>query len=131
MDLDQAMIIAGVGCRRGASAREIETAIAQALARSNLATSALGMIATSQGKADEAGIVGAAATLGVQLALIAPEELALASAKAATKSERVRELIGVTSVAEAAALAAGGANARLLATRIVVGPVTCALGETP
>jgi cobalt-precorrin 5A hydrolase len=131
MDLDQTMIIAGVGCRRGASAREIEAAIAHALARSNLAPSALGMIATSQGKADEVGIVGAAATLGVQLALIAPEELAIASAKAATKSERVRELIGVTSVAEAAALAAGGANARLLATRIVVGPVTCALGESP
>jgi cobalt-precorrin 5A hydrolase len=48
-----------------------------------------------------------------------------------TKSERVQELIGVPSVAEAAALAAGGANARLLAPRIVVGPVTCALGETP
>jgi cobalt-precorrin 5A hydrolase len=131
MDLDQAMIIAGVGCRRGASAGEIQAAITQALARSYLAPGALGMIATSQGKAAEAGIVGAAAALGVQLALIAPEQLAAASANVATKSERVQELIGVPSVAEAAALAAGGANARLLAPRIVVGSVTCALGETP
>lgn len=125
------MIIAGVGCRRGASAYEIEAAIAQALARSNLAPAALGLIATAEAKANEAGITEAAAALGVQLALIASEQLAAASANVATKSERVQDLIGVPSVAEAAALAAGGADARLLAPRIVVGSVTCALGEVP
>ena len=60
------MIIAGVGCRRGASAHEIEAAIAQALARRNLAPGALGLIATAEAKADEAGISEAAAALGVQ-----------------------------------------------------------------
>ena len=39
-------------------------------------------------------------------------------------------LTGVPSVAEAAALAAGGAAARLVAPRIVVGPATCALADT-
>jgi cobalt-precorrin 5A hydrolase len=131
MDLDQAMIIAGVGCCRGASANEVQAAITQALARRNLAPGALGLIATAEAKADEAGISEAAAALGVQVALIASEQLAAASANVATKSERVQELIGVPSVAEAAALAAGGAGARLLAPRIVVGPVTCALGEVP
>jgi cobalt-precorrin 5A hydrolase len=131
MDLDQAMIIAGVGCRRGASANEVQAAITQALARRNLAPAALGLIATAEAKADEAGISEAAAALGVQVALIASEQLAAASANVATKSERVQELIGVPSVAEAAALAAGGTGARLLAPRIVVGPVTCALGEIP
>jgi cobalt-precorrin 5A hydrolase len=131
MVLDQAMIIAGVGCRRGASAREVEVAIARALARRNLAPTALGLIATAEAKANEAGISEAAAALGVKLALIASEQLAAASANVATKSERVQELIGVPSVAEAAALAAGGTEARLLAPRIVVGPVTCALGEVP
>jgi cobalt-precorrin 5A hydrolase len=38
-------------------------------------------------------------------------------------------LAGVPSVAEAAALAAGGPKARLILPRIVVGPVTCALAE--
>ena len=131
MVLDQAMIIAGIGCRRGASANEIQAAITQALARRNLAPGALGLIATAEAKADEAGISEAAAALGVQVALIASEQLAAASANVATKSERVQELIGVPSVAEAAALAAGGTEARLLAPRIVVGPVTCALGEVP
>jgi cobalt-precorrin 5A hydrolase len=131
MVLDQAMIIAGIGCRRGASAHQIEVAIAQALAQRNLAPAALGLVATAEAKADETGISEAAAALGVKLALIASEQLAAASANVATKSERVQELIGVPSVAEAAALAAGGTEARLLAPRIVVGPVTCALGEVP
>jgi cobalt-precorrin 5A hydrolase len=42
----------------------------------------------------------------------------------------VRALAGVPSVAEAAALAAGGPKARLILPRIVVGPVTCALAES-
>jgi cobalt-precorrin 5A hydrolase len=131
MDLDQAMIIAGVGCRRGASANEIEAAIAAALAECKLAANALGLIASAEAKADEVGIVDAAAALGARLVLVSQAALVEAGERVITKSERVQELIGVPSVAEAAALAAGGANARLLAPRIVVGPVTCALGETP
>ncbi len=125
------MIIAGVGCRRGASAREIEAAIATALAAQKLAAGALGLIATTQAKANEAGIVDAAAGLGARLVLVSQTALVEAGARVATKSERVQDLIGVPSVAEAAALAAGGPDARLLAPRIVVGPVTCALGEAP
>jgi cobalt-precorrin 5A hydrolase len=131
MGLDQAMIIAGVGCRRGATASEIETAIAAALAARAIEPGKLGLIATAQAKANEAGIADAATTLGVRLALVAQDDLAAAGARTATKSARVQELTGVPSVAEAAALAAGGPNARLLAPRIVVGPVTCALGEAP
>ena len=125
------MIIAGVGCRRGASASEIAAAITAALAARKLAVGALGLIATAQAKADEPGISAAAASLGVRLVLVPQDALTAASPRAITKSERVQELIGVPSVAEAAALAAGGPNTRLLAPRIVVGPVTCALGEVP
>jgi cobalt-precorrin 5A hydrolase len=125
------MIIAGVGCRRGASASEIEAAVAQALAECKLAANALGLIASAEAKADEAGIVDAAAALGARLVLVSPAALMEVSKRVITKSERVQELIGIPSVAEAAALAAGGTSARLLAPRIVVGPVTCALGEAP
>jgi cobalt-precorrin 5A hydrolase len=38
--------------------------------------------------------------------------------------------MNVHSVAEAAALAAAGPGARLLAPRLAVGPVTCALAES-
>ena len=125
------MIIVGVGCRRGARASEIEAAIAQALAQCKLATSALALIATAQAKADEIGIVDAAAAFGAPLVLVSQTALVEAGERVITKSERVQELIGIPSLAEAAALAAGGTNARLLAPRIVVGPVTCALGEVP
>jgi cobalt-precorrin 5A hydrolase len=60
---------------------------------------------------------------------VAQDELAAAGGRAATRSERVLALAGVPSVAEAAALAAGGPAARLIAPRIAVGSATCALAE--
>jgi cobalt-precorrin 5A hydrolase len=38
--------------------------------------------------------------------------------------------MGVSSVAEAAALSAGGADARLVVPRIAIGPATCALAAS-
>jgi cobalt-precorrin 5A hydrolase len=131
MGLGQTMIIAGVGCRHGASASEVQAAITAALGARKLAADALGLIATAEAKADEAGIVDAAAALGARLVLVSQTALVEAGERVITKSERVQELIGIPSLAEAAALAAGGTNGRLLAPRIVVGPVTCALGEVP
>ena len=123
-------MIIGIGCRRGTSAAAIAAAIETACDRAGLASSRLDAIATAARKADEAGIAAAAATFGVRLVLVAQADLQSASARAVTRSARVMRLMGVESVAEAAALAAGGPAARLLAARITVGPVTCALVET-
>jgi len=124
------MIVAGIGCRKGARATDIETAIATAFARAGVAISKLSVIATSAAKSDEPGIEGTASAIGVPLVLIPQGDLAAAGGRAMTRSERVHALVGVPSVAEAAALAAGGPDARLMAVRIVVGPVTCALAES-
>ena len=121
------MIVAGVGCRAGATAGEIEAAIAEALDRAGVAAAELAAIATSQTKAAEPGIVAAASGRGVKLVAVAQAEFEAAGARTTTHSERVLALTGVPSVAEAAALAAGGPSARLLAPRIAVGPATCAL----
>src|SRR5207244_12407457 len=118
MDLDQAMIVAGVGCRAGASAREVEAAIATALDRAGLAAGALGMIATSSAKAGEPGIAAAASERGVKFFVVPQAEFEAAGARVVTHSERVLKLTGVPSVSEAAALAAGGAGARLVAARV-------------
>jgi len=134
MGLDQAMIVAGVGCRAGASAREIETAIAAALDGAGLAPGALGMIATSSAKGGEPGIAAAASGRGVKLVVVPQAAFEAAGARAVTRSERVLALTGVPSVSEAAALAAGGPGARLIAPRVAVGPATCALaiaGDAP
>lgn len=130
MDLGEAMIIAGVGCRRGASGTAILAAIEAALTRAGLAGNALDVIATTAAKEREPGIATAASKLGVPLVLVSQNELQCASARTVTRSQRVAALTGISSIAEAAALAAGGPAARLLAARIAVGPATCALADT-
>ena len=131
MDVDQAMIVAGVGCRKGAQAADIEAAIAAAFARAGLATTQLRLIATSAAKGGEPGIAAAASAIGVPLVLIPQDDLAAAGARTVDDVRaRASRSTGVPSVAEAAALAAGGPAARLIAPRIAVGPATCALADT-
>jgi len=124
------MIVAGGGCRKGGRAADIEAAIVAAFDRAGIAASQLRLIATSVAKGGEPGIVAAASAIGVPLVLVPPGDLAAAWIRATTRSERVMALAGVPSVAEAAALAAGGPDARLIVPRIAVGPATCALAAT-
>lgn len=124
------MIVAGVGCRNGAAAAEVEAAIAAALTRAGLGVNALDLIATSAAKGGEPGIVAAASALGVPLVAVPPVDLKAAGARTLTHSERVVALTRVPSLAEAAALAAAGPTAHLMAPRIAVGPATCALADT-
>jgi cobalt-precorrin 5A hydrolase len=107
------MIVAGVGCRQGASAAAIETVIAAALERAGLTPQGLDVLATAAFKGDEPGIAAAAAARGVPLILVAQADLT-----------------GVGSVAEAAALAAAGPAGRLMVARIAIGPATCALARS-
>jgi cobalt-precorrin 5A hydrolase len=124
------MMIAGVGCRRGAPAAAIETVIAAALTRAGLASGSVDVIATPARKGDEPGIAAAAAALGVQLILVPQRDLKAAGSRTTTFSRRVMILMGVPCVAEAAALAAGGPAARLVVPRIAIGPATCALATS-
>ncbi|MEA3197279.1 MAG: cobalt-precorrin hydrolase [Gammaproteobacteria bacterium] len=129
MDLGETVIVAGVGCRKDISAAQVESAIEAALLHNRLAGHELGLIAVPAVKGTEAGIVAAAAARGVRLMLIAQKALEAADVRTLTRSARSMETMNVHSVAEAAALAAAGPNARLLAPRVAVGPVTCALAE--
>jgi cobalamin biosynthesis protein CbiG len=130
MGLDETMIVAGVGCRRGAPAPDIEAAIRAALTRANIGTDALDAIATIAAKSAEAGIQAAAEKLGVSVVLVAAADLLAAEHRTLTRSERVRALTGMPSVAEAAALAAAGPSARLIGPRLVMGSATCALAAS-
>jgi cobalt-precorrin 5A hydrolase len=129
MGLGEAVIVAGIGCRKGASAAEIEKAINAALERAGRPLAKLDLMATASSKRDEAGIDAAAKARGVGLVFVDQADLEAAGARGASWSERVLALAGVPSVAEAAALAAAGPKARLILPRIVVGPVTCALAS--
>lgn len=124
------MIVAGIGCRKGATAKEIDAAIDAALRETGQMREALSLIATSDGKGGEPGLVDAAAACGLELILIKPAALEAAGPRTQSFSPKVKEMFGVPSVAEAAALAAAGPDASLLAPRTIVGPVTCALAGT-
>ena len=125
------MIAAGIGCKRGAPAADIEAAIRAALLRADIAADALSAIATIEAKSAETGIRAAAQALGIAVVIVPERDLVAAGARVATRSERVLAFAGVGSIAEAAALAAAGPSARLIAPRLVVGAATCALAASP
>jgi cobalt-precorrin 5A hydrolase len=124
------MIVAGVGCRKGASGDAVCHAIAAALDRAGYPADALDLIATSAAKGGEPGISAAAVALGLPLVLVPQADLEAAGARTTSRSERVIAITGVPSVAEAAALAAGGPQARLVASKIAIGSATCALASS-
>jgi cobalt-precorrin 5A hydrolase len=127
--MGEAVIVAGIGCRKGVPAADIEAAISAALERAGRPLARIDLIATAARKRQEKGIADAASARGVPLVFVAPADLEIASAHGATWSDRVLALAGVPSVSEAAALAAGGSKAKLILPRIVLGPVTCALAS--
>ena len=128
--MGEELIVVGIGCRKGATEKEIEAAIQAALKEAGRPQDAVGLIATSDGKGGEPGIVAAAAARRLRLVLVGPAELEAAGSRTQSSSPLVKALAGVPSVAEAAALAAGGPSAKLILPRISVGPVTCALADT-
>ena len=121
------MIVAGIGCRRSATASAIEASIETALSQCGLSRSSLSALATAAGKGGEPGLREAAARLSLPLILVANPELVRAADRALTHSQRVLDLKGVPSVAETAALAAAGRGARLLAARISNHEASCAI----
>lgn len=128
------MIVAGIGFRSGTTSQEIDAALAAALESGGIAGEALTVMATMAGKGLEAGSIKAAASRGVPLVMVALADLEAVADRTVTKSERVQELLGIPSVAECAALAAGGPSAHIVVPRIAVGPATCALariGDAP
>ena len=135
MGLDQAMIVAGIGCRAGASARDIEAAHRRRAgagpARSGRARPDRDVVRQGGRARHRGGGLGARHKARRRCRKPSSKRRARACT---TRSERVLAITGVPSVAEAAALAAAGPGARLLVPRVAVGPATCALaiaGDEP
>jgi cobalt-precorrin 5A hydrolase len=117
--------VAGIGCRRGATAGEIRAAVAAALRCHGV--DRLTALATAEAKRSEEGISLAAREMGLPLVHVDPAMLAWAAERAMTRSARVESLLGIPSLAETAALAAAGPASRLCGPRLALGPVTCAI----
>ncbi|MGI4951013.1 MAG: cobalamin biosynthesis protein [Janthinobacterium lividum] len=113
-------ITAGIGCRRGCEAAEIVGLIQAAGHPDQLAAPA--------SKRDEAGLLKAAAMLGLPLIFVDDDALAAAQAQCLTHSAVALRVTGHASIAEASALAGGG---KLLGPRIASANATCALATNP
>lgn len=125
MVMGEAVIVAGIGSRKGVSAVEVLAAVDAALAEHGLGRKALTMLATTRMKQDEAGIIAACGTMSLPLVLV--DDAVLAEMPTITRSEVSLSTTGTPSASEAAALAAAGEGARLAGPRIAVGKVTCAI----
>jgi len=123
------MLIAGIGCRAGASAEAVLEALSSAARQCHVEERNIDAIATASAKASERGIAEAAARLHLRLILVDAQDMERATPGALTTSTRVLALKGVPSVAETAALAAAGTGARLLAPRTATPTVTCAIAQ--
>ncbi|MBR0714729.1 cobalamin biosynthesis protein [Bradyrhizobium liaoningense] len=106
------MKVAGFGFKRDVTVASLREALIAAGGAEGLAA-----IATVDDKADGCALVSLARELGLPVKAIPVERLA--GIATPTQSERIKDAFGTGSVAEAAALAAAGRDARLVATRAV------------
>ncbi|MFI1399683.1 precorrin-3B C(17)-methyltransferase [Streptomyces sp. NPDC020681] len=104
--LRPASLVVGVGASKGASVEEVLGLVEDALQDSGLSRLSVCELATVDAKAEEPGIVSAAARLGVPLTTYTAE--ALAQITVPNPSGAPLAAVGTPSVAEAAALARGG-----------------------
>jgi cobalt-precorrin 5A hydrolase len=122
-------VVAGIGSRRGVTAREVRAAVEGAMVRYEVKLCDISLMATPALKGSEAGIMTAALDLGLLLVMVPQAQMEAAAARTMSHSDRVVALMGVPSVAEAAALAVAGRRSSLVGPRFVLGPVTCALAR--
>jgi len=123
-----AVIVAGFGFRGAATAESLADALGHA-GKITGTGARPGALATARDKADSAPFRAFAQAIGLPVHAIDAD--ALAQQGTATRSVPSLAARGTGSLAEAAALAAAGPGARLLAPRCVSidGMATCALAE--
>ena len=120
-------VIVGIGCRHGTPAGRIVEAVREALADAGIAMEEVRVLASAKIKADEAGLLAAAETLGVPIRFIAAEEI-WASLRDFSHSDFVAKKVTLPAVAEPAALLAGR-RTRFICRRKAYNGITIALAR--
>jgi cobalt-precorrin 5A hydrolase len=119
----------GIGCKRGCSSEAIVALVERAIAAVACA-GAPATLFTHEAKRSEAGLASAAKALGLPLVFLEAGVLRQASFRAVTNSPRVMVMFGLSSIAEAAALAGAGPSSVLLLARVSDGGASCAIAGT-
>ena len=124
------MIAVGLGCRKDCSSEAIVAIVRRALADCTDIDGAARLFSLAD-KSGEPGLLAAAQTLGFDLAFLSREALAAATPRILTHSPATQRRFGLVCVAEAAALAGAGPQARLFAPRLAANGATCAIAFVP
>lgn len=121
----------GVGCERGADPAEVMALVGRTLAEARLASASVALVASLDLKADEPAVLETARMLGVPARFFTATRLEAETPRLENPSEAVFREVGCHGVAEAAALAAAGAEGRLVAAKQKSARATCAVAEAP
>ena len=123
-------LVAGMGCRRGASAEELEQLLIETFDSHNLALLSLRCIATAELKRDEPGLQELADKYGVSVVYYTSNELnsVFEGDNPPSRRPRVRQLLGMWGVSEPAAMLAAGSD-ELLVPRVKTGRATIAVAR--
>ncbi|MEM8856386.1 MAG: precorrin-3B C(17)-methyltransferase, partial [Pseudomonadota bacterium] len=121
----------GIGAERGADPAAAIALATKVLAEGGYDPRAVSVVVSLDVKADETAVHAVADHLGAPARFFDRAALAAEEARLANPSEIVRAAVGVAGVCEAAALAAAGPKARLVAPKTVAEGVTVALALAP
>jgi cobalt-precorrin 5A hydrolase / precorrin-3B C17-methyltransferase len=116
----------GVGCERGTPPQEVNDLIAEVLRSHKLSPHSIACHASLDLKEDEPAVFGLA-----NVKFFTAEELKAESARLKNPSPIVEAETGTPGVAEAAALAAAGPAAELIAAKTKSRRATCAIAKAP
>lgn len=109
-------LVAGIGCRRGTEMSEIRAALEAALTRIGRSIADVSLLASTEVKADEAGLLALSAELKRDIRFHSNEKMQeTIDAYGLSESPFVKKNIGIGNVAEAAALASVPAGRLALA----------------
>lgn len=118
----------GIGARKAIDARELVDLVREVAARLGVDPRSA-TLATIETRGDEPGLREAARLLGIGVVFLSLEALCARDREVLTRSARVEEMLGLGSVAEAAALAGAGAGSALLEPRVATTRLACAIAR--
>ncbi|WP_338012403.1 cobalamin biosynthesis protein [Rhizobium sp. Leaf341] len=122
-------LVLGLGCRPGTSTAEVLDLAKAVLAAAGYPARPLQAVASLDARALEPALSALSDHFAVPFVTFAAARLEAETPRIATPSAAVFRLTGCHGVAEAAALAAAGAGARLLVARRTSGQATAAVAE--
>ena len=119
----------GIGCERSVAPSEVIDLVDSVLAARNLAPDSIACLASIDVKSDEAALHAAGRHFGVPVTFFTAAELKAETPRLKNPSAIVEKEVGTPGVAEAAALAAAGSAASLIAEKTKSARATCAVAR--